>query len=298
MPLPTTIYTPFVPLFEIIRGSNTESIHYGAIAVVDAESRLVARVGDPQVVSYLRSSSKPLQALPLIEQGGVGFFDLTPAEIAIICGSHSGTPEHIATIQKLQAKIGVTEDNLQCGVHPPFHKPSAEALHQRGEEPSPIYHNCSGKHTGMLALARLHDLPIDNYLDFDHPLQQMILKTLAEMSNLESEQVALGIDGCSAPNFAIPMYNAALAYAHLCDPSGLPPSRAEACRQIVSAMTNHPDMVGGPERFDTVAMQAASGKVIINNKRRRGRVSLHRSAPRCYQTRLSGTRYRRKNRGW
>jgi L-asparaginase II len=128
-----------------------------------------------------------------------------------------------------------------------------------GEQPTPNRHNCSGKHTGMLAHARLRHAPLENYIDITHPVQQAILKTFAEMCGLAVEQVVVGVDGCSAPNFAVPLRNAALGYARLFDPTGLAPERAAACQRITQAMTSNPDMVAGPERFDTLIMGLASG---------------------------------------
>jgi L-asparaginase II len=253
---------PYAPLFELTRGDTTESIHFGAIAVVDMDGRLIAQHGDPNVVTFLRSSAKPFQALPFIEKGGAAAYDLTPAEIALICASHSGTDEHVATLISIQDKSGVGEGDLMCGVHPPLDEATAEALRQRGEEPSPNRHNCSGKHTGMLAYARMQGWPTADYLDPSHPVQKSILQAFAEMCDLSPEQVALGVDGCSAPNFAVPLRNAALAYARLCDPRGLSPARAAACQTITSAMTSHPEMVAGPGRFDTRLMEVGEGRIV------------------------------------
>ena len=252
----------YKPVLEITRGNIVESVHFGAIAVVDAAGTLVASWGDPATKTYLRSSAKPFQAMPLIELGGAETFGLTDREIAVTCASHSGTDEHAGVIRSIQQKVGVREDNLQCGVHEPFHRPTALAMLQRGEEPTSIRHNCSGKHTGMLAQATLRGLPIEDYLNPGHPVQQLDLQTFAEMCSVDINDIDLGIDGCSAPVWAIPLQNAALGYARLVNPAGLPPARAAACRRIVRAMTSNPDMVAGPERFDTVLMECCSGKVV------------------------------------
>jgi L-asparaginase II len=233
------------------------------VAVVDSHGRLLAHVGDVQAVTFLRSTAKPFQALPFIERGGHEKFGLTPKEIALMCASHSGTDEHVATIKGMHAKIGVTVDDLLCGTHYPYHEPTADAMKMRGELPTPYYHNCSGKHTGMLAHARLRGLPTADYIDFHHPVQESILQTFAEMCDVPQEQVELGIDGCSAPNFATTLFNAALGYARLCDPSGLQAERAAACHIITSSMTAHPNMVGGPDRFDTVLMGVGKGKILV-----------------------------------
>jgi L-asparaginase II len=133
----------------------------------------------------------------------------------------------------------------------------------RGEQTNPYRHNCSGKHTGMLAHARLRNLPVADYLDFHHPVQESILQAFAEMCDIPATKVELGIDGCSAPNFAVPLYKAAYGFARLCDPFSLEAKRAAACRTITSAMMAYPEMVGGPERFDTQLMQVGVGKIVV-----------------------------------
>jgi L-asparaginase II len=255
----------YQPIYELQRGNLVESIHYGSLAVVDVHGNLLVSFGNPKTVTFLRSSAKPFQALPFIEEGGHTHFGLNPSEIALLCASHSGTDEHVAQVRAIQAKTGVQEDQLQCGTHPVSHQPTAQALLLRGEQPTPNRHNCSGKHTGMLASALLNHLPTVSYLDNDHPLQQRILSTFAEMCKLDVDQVALGIDGCSAPNFAVSLYHAALAYARLSDPKACPDisqERAAACQIITQAMMTHPEMVGGPDSFDTDLMRVTKGRLI------------------------------------
>ena len=253
----------YQPVFELTRGRIVECIHFGAATVVDSHGRLLASLGDPQLVTFLRSSAKPFQALPFIERRGHEKFGLTQKEIAIMCSSHSGTDEHVATVKGLQAKVGVSMEDLKCGIHYPIHAETADEMKLRGELPTPYRHNCSGKHTGMLAHARLRGASTENYIDFHHPVQESILQAFAEMCGLPAEEVELGIDGCSAPNFAVPLYNAALGYARVCDPFEQSPERAEACRTISAAMMAYPDMVGGPGRFDTALMQAGQGRILV-----------------------------------
>jgi L-asparaginase II len=253
---------PFARLVELTRGPLVESIHFGALAVVDAAGALVASVGDPELVANMRSAAKPFQFLPCVEDGGADRFGLSERELALACSSHSATPEHVSVLKGMQAKIGVGEENLSCGAHYPVDEVTARAMRERGEKPTSNHHNCSGKHTGMLANARLHGFEIEDYLNPAHPLQQLILKTFAEMVSLPVDQVVVGIDGCSAPTFAAPLRNAAHAFALLADPSTLTPGRAVALRRICAAMIANPDMVAGPARWDTTVMQAAGGKVV------------------------------------
>ncbi len=252
----------YQPIFEMTRGKVVESVHYGAIAVVDASGKLVASYGNPETITYLRSTAKPFQALPFIEMGGDTAFGLTPREIALMCASHSGTNEHVKVVLGMQFKIGVTESDLLCGTHPPFHEATAQELKKRGEEPTSNRHNCSGKHTGMLAHARLRELSIEDYIDPAHPIQQSILSAVSELCRIDVKDVETGIDGCSAPNFALPLYHAALGLARLGDPNGLPKKRAAACRWIASAMMKYPLMVAGPDQFDTQLMELGEGLIL------------------------------------
>ena len=258
----------YLPIFEVTRGGIVESVHFGAAAVVDSSGRLLAWYGDPKLTTFMRSSAKPFQALPFIEAGGDLTFHLTSRELAILCASHDGTDEHVEVIKAIQAKVGVQESDLLCGTHLLSDLATVEAMRQRGEVPTQNRHNCSGKHTGMLAFTRMKGLPKEDYTNPSHPIQQEILGAFAAMCALPIEQVEIGIDGCSAPNFAVPLYNAALGLARLCDPQAgdvEPPARRAACNTIVEAMTSHPDMVGGPDSFDTHLMGAAGGRILAKS---------------------------------
>ncbi len=252
----------FLPLFELTRGQIVESIHFGAIAVVDARGKLQYSYGDTQTVAFLRSSAKPFQALPFFERGGPEKFGLTQKEQALVCASHEGSDEHVRTAESIQAKAGIQEGDLQCGVHMPGDATAYKALITRGEAPTPNRNNCSGKHSGMLAHAKMRGLPLDTYLHLSHPIQQDILSGFAEMCNYPREKVEVGIDGCSAPNYAVPLHNSALAFARLCDPHDLSEARARACRAITSAMTGYPEMISGHNEFDCRLMQTGRGNIV------------------------------------
>jgi L-asparaginase II len=254
-----------IPLVEITRGGIVESVHYGSCAVVLADGKTFFLLGDMDNPFFLRSSTKPFQTLAFLERGGAEKFDLTLEEIAIITSSHSGTERHLAVLQKLQKKIGINEEMLQCGTHLPIDMESAKQLLLEGKPPTPNHNNCSGKHTGKLAFAHMIGAPEDDYLDPDHPVERIILNTFAEMCSLTPESVVVGIDGCTAPVFAVPLPSAALAYARLCQPVGFSAERVDACRQVTKAMVTYPFMIAGPHRFDTDAMQAAGGAIICKN---------------------------------
>ena len=250
------------PIFETTRGDIVESIHYGSIAVVDSHGKILASIGDPYTVAFFRSSAKPFQALPFVERGGVEHFSFTQRELSVSCASHEGSDLHVQTVKGMQKKIGIEESHLQCGAHMPGDVSALKPMIVKGEHPTPNHNNCSGKHTAMLAHAKMRGLPLENYLDINHPIQQDILATLSDMCMIPSEQIHLGIDGCSAPNFAIPLYNAALGMARFCDPHDVSEERATACRKIIAAMTTYPEMVSGYGEFDEQLMRAGDGKFI------------------------------------
>jgi len=230
--------------------------------VADAAGRLLAAWGDPETSTFLRSSAKPLQGLAVLESGAADRFGFTPAQVALMCASHSGTDAHAEGVAGMLAAIGLGEGDLLCGTHPPLDAAVARRLEAAGTDPGPLRHNCSGKHAGMLALGEFLKVKRQAYLDQDGPVQQCILSVFAEMCGLKPDQVGLGTDGCSAPNFSVPLRAAASAYARLMDPAGLPQERAAACNRIRAAMTTYPELVGGPGRLDTRLMQACEGSIL------------------------------------
>jgi L-asparaginase II len=253
---------PALPVFEVTRGRLVESIHYGSIAVVDSGGKMIASYGDPTMVAFLRSSAKPFQALPFVERGGVEHFKYTTCELALSCASHEGARIHLDTVREMQAKVGIEERDLQCGGHLPADAAMLREFIGQKIKPTANVNNCSGKHTTMLTHAKMRGLPLENYLEIDHPIQQDILTALSEMCGIEREKVEIGVDGCSAPNFAMPLYNAALGMARLCDPRDLGEMRAAACKKITSAMTAHPEMISNHGEFDCESMKTGGGKVV------------------------------------
>ena len=252
------------PLVEVRRGALTESRHRGHIAAVDPEGNIVARLGEPEMVTFLRSSAKPHQAIPLLVSGAADRFGFTAPEIAIACGSHSGEPLHTATVAAMLAKIGLDESALRCGAHEPFNAPAAQALRESGAQPTALHNNCSGKHAGMLALALHLNAPAETYDHPDNPVQLAILRAVAQFCGVPAAEIPLGTDGCGAPVFGVPVRAMAFMYARLVNPpAGFDAATQAACRRIVRAMLAHPELVGGTtERFDTELMRATRGRVV------------------------------------
>jgi L-asparaginase II len=252
----------YLQALEVIRGGVIESVHHAAVAVVNPDGELLASLGSPETRTFLRSSAKPFQALALFENGGMDHYHFSLQQIAIICGSHSGTDAHVDMVVSIHEKVGISEADLLCGSHPPIDTNTRERLIREGIEPTPNRHNCSGKHSGMLALAKILNASLEDYVNPEHPVQRLILKTLAEICDLKAEDIDIGVDGCSVPTFAMSLRAAATAYARLADPRQFSNERVEACHTIWQAMTTHPDMVAGPARFDTRLMQIGKGRIL------------------------------------
>ena len=248
-------------LVEVTRGDFVESIHRGAVAVVDCDGRIRAAVGDVEALVYPRSSLKPVQALPLIESGAAEHFGLTDEHIALACASHSGEPMHTERVAAWLERIGLSESDLACGPHPPRYDPVWRAMLARGETPTPIHNNCSGKHAGFLTVARHWDVATRGYERVDHPVQQAVATALRALSG--TDELAWGIDGCAAPNFVLPLVRFGQALGRLSMPDTLDPTRAPAARRIVSSMIAHPELMSGTDRACARIIRACAGKAAV-----------------------------------
>ena len=246
---------------EVYRGDVVESVHRVHVAVVDGQGNLVASAGDPDLVTYTRSAAKPFQALPLVTSGAADRHGLTERELAVCCGSHSGEPMHVEAVESIFAKAGLPADLLRCGVHPIRNKAARAAL--AGAKPTMRNHNCSGKHAGMVLLQKHLGGDPARYLDPAGPAQRAIRAALAEVAGVPPEGIPVATDGCSAPNFALPLRVAARAFARLAMPTGdLAKETAEGLRRLAAAMTRHPDMVAGTGEFDTDLMDASEDRLV------------------------------------
>lgn len=252
------------PLVEVTRGGITESRHRGHIVAVEPEGKVVAYIGAPETVTYLRSSAKPHQAIPLIASGAADRFGFTEKEIALACASHSGEPIHVEVAASMLKKIGLPSSALKCGTHEPFSPEVSRQMREEGEEPNVLQNNCSGKHAGMLATALHLGAPIETYDEPTNPVQLAIGKTISRFSGIAVEDIAVGVDGCGVPVFGITVKAMALIYARLiAPPVQFDESTRDACARIVSAMTSYPELIGGTtDRLDTEIMRAAPGRLV------------------------------------
>lgn len=247
-------------LVEVRRGAIVEGRHYGAIAVTDASGQLIASAGDPQLVTYLRSAAKPLQALPLVTSGAAERFAFTDEELALAAASHSGEPTHQLAVRTLLARLGLDEGALHCGVVPPIDHETASRVAAGLLAPSSLQCDCSGKHSGMLAVCLQRGWSLDTYEAPAHPLQQEIAGVMSTFLALPPEAIATGTDGCGVPTFAAPLANIARAWATLITP---PEPYRTAATRILDAMGTAPYMVAGRGRLCTNLMNLAAPAVIV-----------------------------------
>jgi L-asparaginase II len=257
---PAAVVMPkHVPIAYSTRGGFPENIFYGSFAVVDRDGKLVASAGDVVTPVFTRSALKPFQALPLASHSGFAQFNLTPEETALLCSSHNGEEKHAAAAKAMLARVALTEAALQCGSHAPYWYLAMDKRPQEGQRWNSLFHNCSGKHSGMLLYATLLGAERDHYLQWDHPVQQAIRNAVAYACGVEdSSAMPWGTDGCSAPNYAVPLAGLARAFAWMTR-EGADSKYAEAGRVLFDAMARHPEMVSGEARNDLAIAQAGRG---------------------------------------
>lgn len=250
------------PLWQGDRGTAADFVRWGAFAVVDADGRLLASAGSPDLRAFMRSSAKPFQASAFLRRGLARTLGLGAAEIACACASHQGEERHVAAARRILGAAGVDETLLLCGTHEPLDQDLAARVRLGDEQLLPIHNNCSGKHAAMLATCRAAGWAVESYTEPDHPLQRENATTLATLANLPPAALTVAVDNCTVPTFALPLRSAALAAARLVDPRGVPPELAEAGLHAVDAMVAEPGFVGGVGRLDTHLMETGRGDVL------------------------------------
>lgn len=246
------------PLIQLTRGGTPECLHFGAVAVVNSNGALQAFAGDPHLVTFTRSTLKALQALPFVEAGGPSQFGFTQAENALLCASHNGEAMHVYATNSMLEKAGHTYKSLRCGCHVPLQFSYFDRGAPEGGVYTEAHNNCSGKHAGFVAYCVQHGLPLDDYTAPEHPLQQAIARDVARVVGMDVQDMPIGIDGCSAPNFAMPLSKLARGYARLAS-GDLDPEFGESFALLSEAMTTHPEMVSGTGRNDLDFMRVGRG---------------------------------------
>jgi L-asparaginase II len=247
-------HTPTVATF---RGGHPENVFYGSIAVVDKRGKLLAHAGDMRTPMFTRSALKPFQAMPLIA-GFADRFDLSDADVALLCASHNGEAAHASRAASLLSRAGRNEADLLCGTHLPYYYTTNHITPPEPANYNRLNHNCSGKHSGMLMLAAALGVSHQHYTNIEHPVQQAIVQSVCHFCGVQPNQLVVGIDGCSVPNFAVPLPNLARGFAQLTSAQadgvyGTAPAR------IFQAMSQHPAMVSGLGRNDLAITRAGAG---------------------------------------
>ncbi|WP_245590301.1 asparaginase [Cohnella panacarvi] len=228
------------------RGGWVENVHAGHICGVSDNGELRYVFGNPLHRTYLRSSAKPIQAIPAIMHGVDEHYALTDEEIAILAGSHNGEPFHVRVLESMMAKIGVREEQLVCHPTYPNHGASRDALIVSGQEKRSIYHNCSGKHLGVLSLCLKQGLSTEDYWRIDHPAQQAILRTMSILAEIPMQEIAIGTDGCGLPVMAISLQHLATAYLKLACPDLISDEQVRAAVvKLTGAMNRNGLMISG-----------------------------------------------------
>jgi L-asparaginase II len=251
-----------VPAVATRRGTRVESVHAVAACVADEDGAIVVKIGTVETPVFLRSSAKPFIAAAAVRAGVLERFGFGDRELALMCASHNGEPAHVELVASMLERIGASVADLRCGAHAPSYEPAAQVLATRGEAPSALHNNCSGKHAGILALARVLGAPLEGYVEPDHPAQRAILALCGRVSDDVFEGDRLGVDGCGIPVYATTLRQAALSFARLATLRGVDDADATALARVTAAMAAEPWYVGGTGRFDTDLIRATDGRVV------------------------------------
>jgi len=250
-------------LVELIRGGWVENRHRAAFVVRDGAGRVVARVGDTARPIFPRSAVKSMQALAMVTSGAIDRFNLSDEELALACASHQGEPEHIEGVTHFLSHLGLSAADLECGAHAPTSPEARKALRARHEEPTALYNNCSGKHSGMLATSQALGVDTHGYVGREHPTQVAVREAIELVIGEKLSVDRCGTDGCSIPTWAAPLDAFAWGFARMSTGEGLPADIAAAAHRIFDAATSHPLLVAGHHHLDTEAMEAFGGRLML-----------------------------------
>ena len=242
-------------LVTVTRGKIAENLHRGHISIVDKNKKLVASVGNPEFITYLRSCAKPIQAIPVITTGAYKKFNLTDEEITIFAGSLNGEDFQVNILKNILRKLNLDESCLKCGIHPPSHRETREKTKEFGV----LHNNCAGKHLAMLTLCKFFNWEIENYDSINHPVQQLILDEIANFTEVEKKNIHIGTDGCGVPVFAVPLKNFAIAYMKLAVPNAVGDNlRKKAVEMLMRNAVKYPELIAGNRRICTEIMRVKS----------------------------------------
>jgi len=255
-------------VIEVFRGPLIESRHRVSAAVVREDGSTFAVTGDPDLVAFWRSCAKPFQAVPMILRGAERAFAIATEQLALACASHNGEPRHVALALQMLEQSGASAADLVCGPHSSINDDLARVAASRGEQPTKAHNNCSGKHAGMIAVARHQQWGSSGYERPDHKVQQGCLDEVAQWTGVPAGQISYATDGCGVPTFAVPLRAMALAWARLGaagegrPAAGFNGGRGEAAGRLFQAMRAHPFFIAGTGRLDTDLITATAGRIV------------------------------------
>ena len=250
------------PLVAVTRGPVTECVHTGHVALVNGDGEILQALGKPDAVTYMRSAAKPFQAIPLFLSGAVERFQFSDAELAIMCASHYAEPHHLETVQGILEKVKLGPEHLKCGPAASLDPELAWKMAWENRPKAPVYNDCSGKHAGMLAVCVQNGWPLLGYTHPDHPVQRKIRRIMASVCGLMEDEIAVGVDGCAAPVFAMPLSAMGRAFARLANPNLVEEPFRSALMRIRDAMWAHPEMLAGTGGFCTALNRGGTGRVV------------------------------------
>ncbi len=252
-------------LLVVRRGQEEESFHRGRAVVATASGETVLTVGNIDASVFPRSSIKPIQAIPLVASGAADKYGFSDDEIALACGSHVGSPLHVATAQSILKKIDSSCDQLECGVHWPLDSGESRALAARGEEPTVLHNNCSGKHCGFLAVGAVRGLDAAGYINASHPVMREVTNAISHVTGVNLDESQACVDGCAIPAFSMPLVSIATGFARLGTGEGLSPALVSSVSRIRSAIVQNPAMLSGEGRADTRITEECQGEVFVKS---------------------------------
>lgn len=250
-------------LVEVHRGDQVESIHRGSVVAVNSAGEVVFSAGDVSKPVYPRSSLKMFQAIPLVESGAADHFNLTPAEISLACASHNAEKFHVSAVIQWLQRLGLKEEDLESGPALPVMELAAHELIASGKKPTRVHQNCSGKHAGMLTVARFMRADIRGYSDYAHPSQRAWMQTLSELVDLDVFSLPWQRDGCGLPAIVMPLDRIARAFACFADTGKVGGKRGVAMQRIVDSIRAYPQMIAGTDRCCTAVIAASNGRVVV-----------------------------------
>ena len=248
---------------QVIRGDSVESHHHVHAVVMNSKGEQVAVFGNADLMMFPRSSIKMIQAMLLVESGAYKKFNLDLRHLALACASHHGETIHTTLVSEWLDKLNLSPADLACGAHWPSDEIRAREMAKLDIQPTRLHNNCSGKHSGFLAVAKTLGYPTQGYEKYDHPIQKSLRQIFSELSDIDYDKVAWGIDGCSIPTYFVPLKSMAKALSTFLPNAQQPPARKEAMAMLLKAMQTHPELVGGNhDSYCTAIGRATQGKVI------------------------------------